>query len=66
MYCVGKGVPHFPETGTKQNFEVFEPLDFLAEVTQHIPKHGQHAAVSMTQPPAETELSAETETERFK
>ncbi len=28
--------------GTKRNFEVFEPLDFLAEVTQYIPKQGQH------------------------
>jgi hypothetical protein len=26
----------------KRNFEVFEPLDFLAEVTQHIPNRGEH------------------------
>lgn len=26
----------------KRNFEVFEPLDFLAEVTQHIPNKGEH------------------------
>jgi len=24
------------------NFEVFDPLDFLAEVTQHIPNKGEH------------------------
>jgi hypothetical protein len=24
--------------GIPRNFEVFDPLDFLAEVTQHIPK----------------------------
>ena len=50
LYRAGKGVCHaFPKqgdpnlkAGTKRNFEVFEPLDFLAEVTQHIPKHGQH------------------------
>jgi len=28
--------------GIKRNFEVFEPLDFLAEVTQHIPNRGEH------------------------
>lgn len=27
---------------TKRNFEVFDPLDFLAQVTQHIPNKGQH------------------------
>ena len=26
----------------KRNFEVFQPLDFLAEVTQHIPNRGEH------------------------
>jgi hypothetical protein len=25
-----------------RNFQVFEPLKFLAEVTQHIPEKGQH------------------------
>jgi hypothetical protein len=25
-----------------RNFEVFDPLDFLAEVTQHIPNKGKH------------------------
>jgi hypothetical protein len=25
-----------------RNFEVFDPLDFLAEVTQHIPNRGEH------------------------
>lgn len=25
-----------------RNFQVFEPLEFLAEVTQHIPNKGQH------------------------
>jgi hypothetical protein len=25
-----------------RNFQVFDPLDFLAEVTQHIPEPGEH------------------------
>ena len=28
--------------GVPRNFEVFEPLDFLAEATQHIPDKGDH------------------------
>jgi hypothetical protein len=28
--------------GPKRNFQVFDPLDFLAEVTQHIPDAGEH------------------------
>ena len=28
--------------GIPRNFEVFDPLDFLAEVTQHIPNKGEH------------------------
>jgi len=28
--------------GIPRNFEVFNPLDFLAEVTQHIPNKGEH------------------------
>src|SRR5262245_1989458 len=28
--------------GAKRNFQVFDPLDFLAEVTQHIPDAGEH------------------------
>ena len=28
--------------GIPRNFEVFEPLDFLAEVVQHIPNKGEH------------------------
>jgi hypothetical protein len=39
----------FPKTGDvnllagiPRNFEVFDPLDFLAEVTQHIPNRGEH------------------------
>jgi hypothetical protein len=28
--------------GIPRNFEVYEPLDFLAEVTQHIPNKGEH------------------------
>ena len=38
----------FPETasedlvaGPKRNSQVFDPLDFLAEVTQHIPDAGE-------------------------
>ncbi len=30
------------KAGLKRNFEVFEPLDFLAEVVQHIPNKGEH------------------------
>ena len=26
--------------GPKRNFQVFDPLDFLAEVTQHVPNPG--------------------------
>ena len=29
-------------TGPKGNFQIFDPLDFLAEVTQHIPGKGDH------------------------
>ncbi len=28
--------------GVNRNFQVFDPLDFLAEVTQHIPNTGEH------------------------
>ena len=28
--------------GSKRNYQVFDPLDFLAEITQHIPEPGQH------------------------
>jgi Putative transposase len=28
--------------GPMRNFQVFDPLDFLAEVTQHIPDPGEH------------------------
>ena len=28
--------------GPKRNFQAFDPLDFLAEVTQHIPDPGEH------------------------
>jgi len=28
--------------GPKRNFQIFDPLDFLAEVTQHIPDMGEH------------------------
>ena len=28
--------------GIPRNFEMFDPLDFLAEVTQHIPNKGEH------------------------
>jgi len=30
------------KTGVKRNFQAFKPLDFLAEVTQHIPNKGEH------------------------
>jgi hypothetical protein len=42
-------VGRFPEPGDEElaagpsrNFQVFDPLDFLAEVTQHIPNAGEH------------------------
>jgi len=42
-------VGRFPEPGDEEllagpsrNFQVFDPLDFLAEVTQHIPEPGEH------------------------
>jgi hypothetical protein len=42
-------VGRFPEpgddellAGPSRNFQVFDPLDFLAEVTQHIPDFGEH------------------------
>ena len=28
--------------GVSRNFQVFDPLDFLAELTQHIPNQGEH------------------------
>jgi hypothetical protein len=28
--------------GIRRNHEIFEPLDFLAEMTQHIPNKGEH------------------------
>ena len=28
--------------GPKRNFQIFDPSDFLAEVTQHIPEQGEH------------------------
>ncbi len=45
----GNRLGRFPEAasedllaGPKRNFQVFDPLDFLAEVTQHIPEPGEH------------------------
>jgi hypothetical protein len=44
-----KAVGRFPEPGDEEllagparNFQLFDPLDFLAEVTQHFPDAGQH------------------------
>ena len=31
--------------GVARNFQVFGPLDFLAELTQHIPNQGEHLAL---------------------
>jgi len=50
IYRAGKsGCVRFPNPGDDQlregmsrNFQVFDPLEFLAEVTQHIPDKGQH------------------------
>ena len=43
------GPRRFPEpgredlaAGASRNFQVFEPLDFIAELTQHIPDKGEH------------------------
>jgi hypothetical protein len=40
--CVAFPTRNDPEfsRGVARNFEIFEPLDFIAEVTQHIPDHG--------------------------
>ena len=45
----GNRLGRFPEAasddllaGPSRNFQVFDPLDFLAEVTQHIPDPGSH------------------------
>jgi putative transposase len=45
-------VGRFPEpgdgelvAGPSRNFQVFDPLDFLAEVTQHIPDAGEHLII---------------------
>ena len=47
--AVKSGCVRFPNPGDERlrqgvsrNFQVFEPLEFLAEVTQHIPNKGQH------------------------
>ena len=47
-------VGRFPEpeddellAGPSRNFQVFEPLDFLAEVTQHVPDPGEHRVFIM-------------------
>jgi hypothetical protein len=29
-------------SGMPRNYEIYDPLDFLAEVTQHIPNKGEH------------------------
>jgi len=43
------GCRRFPEpasgdlkAGVNRNFQVFDPLDFLAEITQHVPNSGEH------------------------
>jgi hypothetical protein len=50
LYRAGKAecIP-FPVTSDKdltsgmpRNYEIYDPLDFLAEVTQHIPNKGEH------------------------
>ena len=28
--------------GVSRNFQIFDPLDFIAEITQHIPERGAH------------------------
>ena len=35
------GNPHL-DAGVSRNFEIFDPLQFLAEFTQHIPNKGEH------------------------
>ena len=47
-------VGRFPEPGDEElaagpsrNFQVFDPLDFLAEVTQHIPDAGERGVFIM-------------------
>lgn len=50
IYKTGdNGLGRFPEAASedllaspKRNFQVFDPIDILAEVTQHIPDRGEH------------------------
>lgn len=50
LYKTGDNrLARFPEAasddlrpGPERNFQIFDPLDFLAEVTQHIPELGEH------------------------
>ena len=50
VYHAEKHRPHrFPDPaaddlfgGVARNYQVFDPLDFLAELTQHIPNQGEH------------------------
>lgn len=48
MYKAERGPKNFPGwssptlPGIPRNFEIFKPLDFLAQVTQHIPNRSQH------------------------
>jgi len=52
VYHAEKHRPHrFPDPagddlfgGVARNYQVFDPLDFLAELTQHIPNQGEHLA----------------------
>ena len=44
-----KNCRRFPEpsdttlkSGISRNFQIFDPLDFIAEITQHIPNKGEH------------------------
>ena len=36
-------------TGPKRNFQILDPLDFIAEFTQHVPPKGSHLIVSVHQ-----------------
>jgi len=43
-HCRQYPLPAEPDLfgGVARNFQIFEPLDFLAELTQHIPNQGEH------------------------
>src|SRR5262245_50618838 len=52
--------------GPKRNFQVFDPLDFLAEVTQHIPDAGDHVIRYYARGLAESAMQARIERKKIR